>query len=97
MQDKDDDPSRALRDKPRERGKDAYRAGQSLQDNPYPDAASRCAWAEGWIYEQVHFPRSPRPKNRRDDGDCLSPEASSCGALSARLHQRAWRNGLGFP
>lgn len=47
------------KNQPREQGKNAYREGKRLEDNPYSGAAAE-EWIEGWIYCQVHYP------NRKD-------------------------------
>ena len=61
------------RDKPREKGKAAYREGKALDANPYTDLTDALSWKEGWIWSQVYFP-CPGHRNLADEPDCLEPE-----------------------
>ncbi len=45
-----------LKKRPREQGKDAYRQGKKLKDNPYIGASAE-DWVDGWGWQQVNFPR----------------------------------------
>jgi len=58
---------------PRDQGKQAYRNGLTLRDNPYRDPKSSTDWSDGWIYQQVNYPRHVEAEQAKRDLACLSP------------------------
>lgn len=66
-----------LRNRPREQGKAAYREGMGREANPYPPGCEESvSWFDGWLYEDVHYPRDSNRKVSpwEIDPDCRTSE-----------------------
>lgn len=68
-----DIPEPRNRQTPRELGKQAYRDGLKLADNPFPQARPREDWSDGWIYQRTNYPSAKDAAEVKADLDCMSP------------------------
>ena len=67
--------SNAANRSPRDLGKQAYRKGVRLVENPFlfPASEAGTAWAEGWLHERTYHPLPQDGAASATDPDCMSP------------------------